>query len=61
MSSIVQDLNAKLINYDETWATEVRDKFCRKEENIRETEHRFFSQYWQGFAHGFYKRPPVPS
>ena len=50
MNSIVQDLNAKRINYDETWATEVRDKFCRKEENIRETERQFFSQYWQGFA-----------
>ena len=50
MNSIVQDLNGKLINYDAVWATEVRDKFCRKEENIRDTQNRFFSQYWQGFA-----------
>lgn len=50
MSSIIQDLNGRLINYDDVWATEVRDKFCRKEENIRDTENLFFSQYWQGFA-----------
>lgn len=50
MSSIVQDLNGKLINYDDVWATEIRDRFCRKEENIRETQNRFFSQFWQGFA-----------
>ena len=50
MSSIAQDLNSKPLHYDEVWANEIRDRFCRKEENIRETQNRFFSQYWQGFA-----------
>lgn len=50
MSSILQDLNGKPINYDDVWATEVRDKFCRKEESISKKDRQFFSQYWQGFA-----------
>lgn len=50
MSSIVQDLNSKLINYDDEWANGIRDKFCRKEESISLKERKFFSQYWQGFA-----------
>ena len=67
MSSILQELNGKLLNYDDTWANEVRDKFCRKQESIRDTQHRFFSEFWQGFAWaaiiGFLKdrRSPIDS
>jgi len=48
--AILHELDSTAVYYDKVWKTAVRDKFCRKLEDIEKKDNLFFSQYWQGFA-----------
>lgn len=50
MKTLLEQINGQLMAYDDLWASQVRDTFCRKQEDIKTTQNRFFSQYWQGYA-----------
>ena len=50
MESLINEVGKQRANYDEVWVENVRDKYCRKAQDITDTQNRFFSQYWQGYA-----------
>lgn len=50
MESLINEVGLQRAIYDEIWAENVRDKYCRKAQDITDTQNRFFSQFWQGYA-----------